>query len=61
MNMVLMYSSSARLLSLTKGTYLMTTQWSGCSLGLYSMWLAATMSSTTLDLLISFEAELLRR
>ena len=48
------YSSMARLLSATYGTYLMTTTWSGCSPGLYSIELLATMSSTTLDLLISY-------
>lgn len=33
----------------------MTTTWSGCSPGLYSMALLATMSSTTLLLLISLD------
>ena len=47
------YSSMARLLSPTYGTYLITTMWSGCSPGLYKMLLLATMSSTTFDLLIS--------
>ena len=36
------------------GPYLMTTTWSGCSPGLYSRGLEATMSSTTLLLLISY-------
>ena len=49
------YSSIARLLSPTYGTYLITTTWSGCSPGWYSSSFDATMSSTTLDLLISFE------
>merc|ERR1719353_621946 len=49
------YSSIARLLSATVGTYLMTTTWSGCSRGLYMIELELTMSSTTFDLLISFE------
>merc|ERR1719326_1808830 len=49
------YSSIARLLSATYGTYLMTTTWSGCSCGSYRMRFEPTMSSTTLDLLISLE------
>mmetsp|Transcript_5615 Transcript_5615/g.15469 ORF Transcript_5615/g.15469 Transcript_5615/m.15469 type:complete len:301 (+) Transcript_5615:134-1036(+) len=55
MKMREVYSSSARLLSPTCGTYLMTTQWSGCSPSAYIRRLEATMSSTTLLLLISLE------
>merc|ERR1719337_183137 len=49
------YSSMARFESATYGTYLMTTTWSGCSCGSYRMRFEPTMSSTTLDLEISFE------
>merc|ERR1719399_1248300 len=49
------YSSIARLESATYGTYLMTTTWSGCSCGSYSIRFDITMSSTTFDLEISFE------
>mmetsp|Transcript_32245 Transcript_32245/g.66733 ORF Transcript_32245/g.66733 Transcript_32245/m.66733 type:complete len:332 (+) Transcript_32245:77-1072(+) len=49
------YSSIARLLSPTFGTYLITTTWSGCSPGSYRMLLLATMSSTTFDLEISLD------
>ena len=37
MKISLVYSSMARLLSATYGTYLMTTTWSGCSPGPYRM------------------------
>mmetsp|Transcript_55487 Transcript_55487/g.133832 ORF Transcript_55487/g.133832 Transcript_55487/m.133832 type:complete len:208 (-) Transcript_55487:1004-1627(-) len=49
------YSSMARLESLTAGTYLITTVWSGCSPSAYSSLFEATMSSTTLLLEISFD------
>merc|ERR1719183_2178556 len=55
MKMSAVYSSIARLLSPTLGTYLMTTTWSGCSSSLYRMRLEPTMSSTTLDLEISLD------
>lgn len=44
----LVYSSIARLLSPTYGTYLITTTWSGCSSLAYKMLFDWTISSTTL-------------
>ena len=41
--------------SFTWGTYLITTQWSGCSPSLYKRPFDITMSSTTVDLEISLE------
>merc|ERR1719486_483162 len=55
MKMSAVYSSIARLLSPTLGTYLMTTTWSGCSSSPYRMRLEPTMSSTTLDFEISLD------
>jgi len=53
MEISLIYSSKARLESPTVGIYLITTRWSGCSLGEYRSGLESTTSLTTPPLLIS--------